>query len=249
MKLVLDAHNHTLASGHAYSTIQEHVAEAVKTGMSLIAITEHGPSMPFSPSLFYYENAEVIPREIEGVRIMIGVELNILNSYGNVDLEDRVTKNLSPVIASFHPLCFKFSRHDFNEAEKMKECTEAVLNVMDNPFVHIIGHLDDPRYPVDIEAIVEKAVTTNTLLELNNASLKTQSIRVGSSENALKMLIACKKAQCTVVVGSDAHYSSYTGRLQDSIDLLRTAEFPEELVANTSVELFLSLLERKKKVC
>ena len=46
MRFVLDTHCHTIASGHAYSTLSELVQAASKKGLELIAITEHGPSMP-----------------------------------------------------------------------------------------------------------------------------------------------------------------------------------------------------------
>ncbi len=42
---------------------------------------------------------------------------------------------------------------------------------MDNPFVKIIGHPDDDRYPIDYEAVVKKAAEKNILLEVNNTSL------------------------------------------------------------------------------
>ena len=43
---VLDSHTHTLASGHAYNTITEMAQAAADKGLSLLAITEHGPAMP-----------------------------------------------------------------------------------------------------------------------------------------------------------------------------------------------------------
>ena len=43
MKLIADTHSHTLASGHAYSTIREMVRAAFEKGMEAFAITEHGP--------------------------------------------------------------------------------------------------------------------------------------------------------------------------------------------------------------
>ena len=52
MKLLLDMHNHTIASGHAYSTIQEIAAEANKKGLKYVGITDHGPKMPGGPHIF-----------------------------------------------------------------------------------------------------------------------------------------------------------------------------------------------------
>ncbi len=52
MKLLLDTHIHTLASGHAYSTLAEYVEMAREKGLELIAQTDHGPAMPGGPMLF-----------------------------------------------------------------------------------------------------------------------------------------------------------------------------------------------------
>jgi len=247
MKFVLDVHNHTQASGHAYSTIEEYAAEAKKTGLSLIAITEHAPAMPNATGAFYYDNVEIIPREINGVKVMIGVELNIMDKSGRVDLEERAIKRLSPVLACFHPPCYKFSKDLMTEDEKIEEVTEAIVNVMENPLIDILGHPDDPRYPFDLETVVKKSLETGTLLEINNNSLKPGGLRIGSRDVMLKMLHACKKIGCPVVIGSDAHFSSHAGKLENSIELLKEADFPVELVANNSVEYFLHLLKRNNK--
>ena len=245
MKFVLDVHNHTQASGHAYSTIEEYAAAAKKTGCSLIAITEHAPAMPNATGAFYYENVGIIPREINGVKIMVGVELNIMGKDGRVDLDEQLLQRLSPVIASFHPPCYRYSKDSMTDDEKTEEITEAIINVMSNPFIDILGHPDDPRYPFNLETVVKKSLETGTLLEINNTSLKPGGLRIGSHDALLKMLQFCKKIGCPVVIGSDAHFSTYTGKLEESIELLKKADFPVELVANNSVEYFLHLLKRK----
>ena len=48
MKLVLDTHTHTIASGHAYNTINEMVKRGADMRLELMAITDHAPKMPGS---------------------------------------------------------------------------------------------------------------------------------------------------------------------------------------------------------
>lgn len=69
-KLVVDTHTHTVASGHAYSTIIENCIEASKKGIELIAMTDHGPAMPGGPHIFHFGNLKVIPRYIHGVEVL-----------------------------------------------------------------------------------------------------------------------------------------------------------------------------------
>ena len=41
----IDLHMHTIASGHAYNTLYEMVAAAVKNGVRLVGISDHGPAV------------------------------------------------------------------------------------------------------------------------------------------------------------------------------------------------------------
>ena len=52
-------HSHTLASGHAYSTIKEMAAAAEAKGLKALALTEHAPKMPVS-----YTHLDVYKRQV-----------------------------------------------------------------------------------------------------------------------------------------------------------------------------------------
>ena len=41
MKDILDLHTHTIASGHAYNTMNEMIAAAKSRGLEIYGITEH----------------------------------------------------------------------------------------------------------------------------------------------------------------------------------------------------------------
>lgn len=89
MRIELDTHTHTLASGHAYSTISEMIDAAAQKGLKLLGITEHAPAMPGSCKEFYFHNLKILPRFQKGVELMFGVELNIMDYRGRVDLNER----------------------------------------------------------------------------------------------------------------------------------------------------------------
>lgn len=46
MKTLLDVHTHTIASGHAFSSLQEMTLTAKEKGLDILGITEHGPNIP-----------------------------------------------------------------------------------------------------------------------------------------------------------------------------------------------------------
>ena len=89
MTPLLDLHTHTIASGHAYSTLQEMAKAASDKGLQILGITEHAPSLPGACNPIYFRNLHIIPREMYGVRLLLGAELNILDTTGRLDLDER----------------------------------------------------------------------------------------------------------------------------------------------------------------
>lgn len=237
MKLLLDMHNHTIASGHAYSTIQEIAAEANKKGLKYVGITDHGPKMPGGPHVFHIGNQKVIPDKIYGVEILKGVEANILDQEGKLDIPDSMLKTLDIVIASLHDVCI--------EPWDLEGNTKALLNVMENKYVDIIAHSGNPVFPIDKEKFVLGAKKTNTLIEINNSSFSSR--REGSKGNCYDIAKLCKKHRVPIIVNSDSHISFDVGRADKAIKLLEAVQIPEELIINTSTDRFIEYLKGKGK--
>ena len=235
MKNVLDAHTHTIASGHAYSTIMENAAYAAEAGLELLGITDHAPAMAGGTQPSYFLNFSTIPREISGVEIYMGAELNIMDYDGNIDLDEFYLQRMDYAIASLHPPCIPFGT--------MEENTNAVLKAMENPYVKILGHPGDPRYPIDCKAIVDKAVETETLIEINDASLIPNGFRKGSEVYIGEILKLCQKKNFPVILASDAHFATHIGKFDNALRLINEAGFPEELIINRSKELFKNFLK------
>lgn len=223
---VLDLHTHTVASGHAYNSMREMAKAASDKGLELLGITEHAPNMPGTCHKFYFENLRVVPREMYGIELLLGTEVNILDSEGNVDLAQRTLEQMDIVIASLHVPCIK--------PGSRQENTEAYLNAMKNPCVNIIGHPDDGRYEVDYEALVQGAKEYGKILELNNHSMDPECNRSNAVENDTIMLEYCRKYQVPIVMDSDAHFDLLIGEFDLARELLIKLDFPEELVLNRS---------------
>lgn len=238
MKYVLDTHSHTIASGHAYNTIAEMAKAASKKGLELLAITEHSKMMPGSCKDIYFSNLSKVEREQYGVKLWMGVELNIMDYEGNIDMPERILKNMELVIASLHTPCIK--------PGNIEENTSAVIGAMKNPYIHIIGHLDDAGYPVDYERIVQTAKETGTILEVNNNSLSPDCFRANSRNLDAKMMKLCMDYEVPVVVGSDAHAAHLVGSHEYAYSLMKEIGFPKELVLNRSVDMLKKAMKSKK---
>lgn len=237
MRLIADTHSHTLASGHAYSTIREMAAAAKERGLKALAVTEHAPEMPGSCGLYYFMNLDVLPREMNGVEMLFGCEANIMDPQGKLDLPTKVLKEMDIVVASMHVPCF-------GEGCSLKETMNAYVEVMRKPYVNIIGHPDDGRFPIDYELLVKTAKETHTLLELNNSSLRPESFRVGTRENMLTMLDLCRQYEVPVTTGSDAHVDIDAGNFCYVREVLEYCNFPAELVVTTDWERVKPYLNR-----
>lgn len=225
MKAIVDMHTHTVASGHAYSTLHENIQFAKKHGIKILGLSDHGPNMPGGPELYFFNNLKVIPKEIEGIKILKGMEANILDTEGSIDkLDPRALPGLDYLIASLHTICFKPSTKEEN--------TKAILNAMEIEKVKIIGHPDDSRYPLDYKAIVKKAKEKNILLEVNNSSLSLNTFRQGAKENIKTYLDFCKKYDVRIIMGTDSHICYDIGVFKNAEKAIEDANFPKELVIN-----------------
>ena len=241
MRVEIDTHTHTLASGHAYNTINEMAKTAADKGLKGLAITEHAPQMPGTCHLFYFQNLRVVPRKRYGIELLLGTELNIMNEDGEVDLPEETLKTLDIAIASMHTPCFKGER-------TVEKVTVAYEKVMEHRYVDIIGHPDDGRFPVDMERLVSQAKKTGTLLEVNNSSLRPDGFRENTRENCLRMIKECKKQGAMIVLGSDSHVDVDIAEYPYAEEVLKKADFPEELIANLSLEKLKASLKHNKKL-
>ncbi|MDO4216145.1 MAG: phosphatase, partial [Bacteroidales bacterium] len=185
MKTLLDVHTHTVMSGHAYSSLQEMVAMAQQKGLRVLGITEHGPALPGSCHPIYFKNMHVVPRKFGDLRLLMGAELNILNTQGELDLNEDYYKYMDIRIAGIHALCW--------EGGSLEENTAGMVAAIRNPWTHIISHPGDGTAELDFEPIVLAAKETHTLLEINNSSLKPSRGKLMAKPNNLEILRLCKK--------------------------------------------------------
>jgi putative hydrolase len=238
MHLVADTHTHTIASGHAYSTLADMVRAAAEKGLKAIAITDHGPAMPGGAHYFHFMNSRVWPETLCGVRILKGAEIDILDGDGKLDLPEDIRQVLELNIASTHPPTYTGSTGK-------TDITRAVLRAMETPHIHVIGHPDDSRFPLDFSELARAASDTGTLLEVNNNSLRPDGFRVNARSNCIEMLAQCEKYGARVTVSSDAHIDGDVGNFVYALDVLQETGFPEKLVANTSLDKLMKALQQK----
>lgn len=228
MKIEADLHIHTTASGHAYSTLAEVVEAAVAKGLKLIAITDHGPMMPGGPHEYYFGNLKVLPEYIKGLRVLKGIEANILLD-GGLDLAEPLLKNLDFVAAGIHD---DVGYDDYKKAD----LTEAMVKAINNPLVQMVTHPDNVALPVDLREVVKAAAENNVILELNASSFDKDRLgRRGNPERISEMCRLAMEYKAPLCLNSDAHYVDDVGNIKNLLPILKNIGLKEEDVLNLSV--------------
>ncbi len=233
ISLIADTHTHTLACDHAYSTFSENVEVAAKKGLKFLAMTEHSPSLPGGPSFLYFSNLHMLPRYRQGVMILKGIELNILDYTGELDTPGRYMDKMEWVIASYH-------QTNISPAG-VKDHTNGWMHVANNPLVHVIGHCGDPRYPFDIQTVVKEFAATGKIVEINSHSF---SGRMGSGPICRQVALCCAQYGVPIVVSSDAHFCDHVGNFTHAVAMLEEIDFPQELILNAEYDRFLAAAQK-----
>ncbi|WP_167959288.1 phosphatase [Anaerosporobacter faecicola] len=237
MNYELDIHTHTIASGHAYNTLQEMIYTAKEKGLRLLGVSDHAVAMPGTCHLYYFHNLKVVERQYGDLELMLGAEVNIIGYNGELDLDEETLAGLDYGIASLHMPCLAPGTKEQN--------INAMIKAMESPYIQVIGHPDDSRFSLDYEALVQAAKKNHVLIEINNSSLNPNGFRQNTRENDITILNLCKQYAVPVCLNSDAHVASDIGNTCFIDAVLNETNFPEDLIINTSVDKFKQFLSEK----
>ena len=233
MRFLVDLHTHTLASDHAYSTIGEYVKFAHDNGIQMFATTDHGPDLEDAPYYWHFGNLKVVPRVVDDVAILRGIEANITAS-GDIDIQKAISDKLDIVLAGFHPNLTPTTK---------EEHTKLMISVIRSGRVDVITHPGSVNYPIDYEAVLLAAKECNVAIEINSSS--SVNTRAGSHGNCVEIAKLAKKIGNTISLGSDSHIHYFLGNFDESFKVIDEAEMGYENILNTSPIKVLEFLESR----
>ena len=242
LRPLADLHTHTMASGHAYSTISELASAAAARGLELIAVTDHGPSCPGAPHPWHFLNMKVVPSVIGGVRLLKGVEANLVPDTANgIDLDNEMLAKLDFVAVGFHPQTgYDGSGKDWR--------TEAMCNVIANPLVDMITHPGNPSFPVHVRTVVACAVEHGVIVELNNGSFEPSGSRSRETKGEIAFARAAIEAGALMAISSDAHFHAHVGRFERAIEIAEKLGVREDrLVSRDAATVLAHLTARRER--
>jgi len=212
-----DLHTHSHWSADGKNTLEEMVHAAKERGYVYYAITDHSHYLREGRMEAQAKEIDKLAEQVAPLKLLKGVEVNI-KADGTLDVPDEVLAERDWVVASIHTA---FDR----------EPTERILATMENPHVHVIGHLTGRKITrrepmeIDLERVLEKALETGTFLEINS-----QPDRLDLRDVNARL---AGRAGVPIVISSDAHQLKALGYVDFGVAQARRAWLTAEQVANT----------------
>ena len=237
MQILADYHTHTKYS-HGKGTIEENVLEAISKGIKTIGISDHGYKhlaygIKLNDIYKMREEIEKLNEKYSNIEILLGMECNILDSYGNIDINDKIIENCDYIMAGYHfastPTSLKRMFNHCNnymiKYEKSKDYnTKAIINAMKNNDIFIITHPGD-KGDVYIEEIAKVAKNTDTRLEINSSHGFLNS----------SQLVKIKGIGNKFIIGSDAHIPQNVGNFDLAMKIVKEASVDLSLIENIKI--------------
>jgi len=217
-------HCHTSYSDGS-NTVEELALACKDAGYDYLGVTDHSQAAAYAGGLRpedlmrQADEIDQVNGRLDGFRVLKGIEADILQD-GRIDYEERVLERLDFVIASVH------SRFNMGE----KEMTARILSAMDNPFLTIIGHptgrllLARDPYPVDMDAVIEKAADTGVALEINADPHRL--------DLDWRLLRRARDRGVAISIGADAHSIAGLGYVEFGIGMARKGWLEAEDILN-----------------
>lgn len=239
--IVSDLHMHTTWSDGKLSVLEmAQVAQA--QGLQYIAITDHSQSLGIANGLDeerlwqmvddVQKVNEVMGSESE-FRVLYGTEMEI-KADGSLDYEDYILEELDFVIASLHT----------SLSQPREQVTGRMVNAMNNPHVDMIAHPtgrllpDRPGADLDMDVVLETAVSTGTILEIN-ANPSRLDLRDSHVRRAVELGLK-------IAINTDAHRPEHFAFRHFGVAVGQRGWLPKEQVINTwPLAQFLAYLQEK----
>ncbi len=220
-----DFHVHTDWS-EGKNTLSEMVEAAQKLGYEYIAVTDHSKAMGITHGLSeerlqkQIEEIDKLNNKLMDFHVLAGIEVDI-KADSSLDFPDNILEQCDVVVAALHT----------GQNQTRREITGRLITAMENENVDIIAHPtgriigEREAYDVDVDALLDAAAGTGTVLEINAYPTRLDL----SDVNARK----AKSRGIKMAIGTDAHNSGHLGYMEFGVNVARRGWLEREDLMNT----------------
>lgn len=235
MKIYAEYHSHTNYSDGKYS-MEDMIKEAIKYGLTEYGISDHGYMHKFFGVKYLdypkmRDEIDKLQEKYPNIKLLLGVEANVLDDKGNIDVDDYILNYVDYVLAGYHfgsnVRSLRGAINHINNYTKLfkkneiEYNTNALINAMKQNDIFILTHPGD-KGDIDIEEVVKVAEKTNTVLEINARHNKL----------SVEQLLIAKKYDVKFSLGSDAHKIEHIQLLEKSLERAKNADIDIKKIIN-----------------
>jgi putative hydrolase len=173
---------------------------------------------------------------IDGVRVLFGVEANIINKNADLDLPENVLEKLDFVIIGFHDNC------GYNN-QGVEKNTEVLIRAMKNKYVKVVSHPYGLKIRINIEKVTKASIENNVLLELNASYFFKGKINNKEIWNGIKIMTKIlKENNQRILINSDAHSPYEIGKFENVINKFKELGINKKNILNNDKKEILNFL-------
>lgn len=243
MRIIADYHTHTTFS-HGSGSIEDNVKVAIKKGLKILAISDHGPGHAFygiKKSRYKDMRMEIdrLNEKYPEIEILLSLEANFMSVDGTLDVDDEMLSMADMIMCGYHfgssprklfldlkmhtyAVLSKYFKGIYKKSKKLN--TEMMINAMNRYDITAITH-PGAKGPIDVVQVASVAARKNVALEVN---VKHGHLTVDEIKEAMK-------TDVKFIIGSDAHAPENVGEFTESLKRCEIAGVPVERIMNAEV--------------
>jgi len=246
MRLFADYHTHTRHS-HGYGTVAENVRAALARGLEEVAITDHGPRLRFglgvrdaAELLRIRDEVDAINAMEPGIRVLVGVEANVISMEGELDVPREILDRLDIVLCGLHPqvitptwgdalrLTWQNTRlgriSERVQRRAREDNTRALVAALYRNEIDIITH-PGLWLPIDTAELARACAARGTCLEISagHPYVTVEFVKIAAREGV------------NFAIGSDAHRPEHVGRFERGVAVAEAAGLDPARIINARV--------------